>query len=179
MAEMEMEILQGTVGAVVYQNYDNGYSVLRLGCDNGQTVTVVGTIPLPTVGERLMVTGKWSNLSEPEYKKVFEYYKGLIRFRKAHGALRMKTAEEVYSHISDVETGEKNVPAFHLWGNVNGEVSEAIFVVFNGENAEKEIALPVGKWSVRVFDETAGDEHLFFAEEKIKIPPLSAAVMVK
>jgi hypothetical protein len=32
---------------------------------------------------------------------------------------------------------------------------------------------------VRVFDETAGDEHLFFAEGVIKIPPLSAAVMVK
>lgn len=70
MAEMEMEILQGTVGAVVYQNYDNGYSVLRLGCDNGQTVTVVGTIPLPTVGERLMVTGKWSNHSS--YGRQFE-----------------------------------------------------------------------------------------------------------
>ena len=61
MAEMEMEILQGIIGAVVFQNYDNGYAVLRLNCENGQTVTVVGTIPLPSVGERLMVTGKWSN----------------------------------------------------------------------------------------------------------------------
>ena len=52
MTEMEMEILQGIVGAVVYQNYDNGYAVLRLNCESGQTVTVVGTIPLPSVGER-------------------------------------------------------------------------------------------------------------------------------
>lgn len=58
----EMEILQGTVAGVVFQNYDNGYSVLRLNC-GGQTVTVVGTIPLPVVGEQLMVTGKWSNHS--------------------------------------------------------------------------------------------------------------------
>ena len=58
--EQEMEILQGTVGAVVYQNYDNGYSVLRLNVPGNQTVTVVGTIPLPAGGERLMVTGKWS-----------------------------------------------------------------------------------------------------------------------
>ncbi|MBR2047082.1 MAG: ATP-dependent RecD-like DNA helicase [Oscillospiraceae bacterium] len=57
-----MEILQGTVAGVVFQNYDNGYSVLRLNC-GGQTVTVVGTIPLPVVGEQLMVTGKWSNHS--------------------------------------------------------------------------------------------------------------------
>ena len=67
---MDLEILQGTIGAVIYQNYDNGYSVLRLSCDDGQTVTVVGTIPLPAVGEKLMVTGKWS--SHQSYGKQFE-----------------------------------------------------------------------------------------------------------
>lgn len=61
MAEQELEILQGSIGAIVYQNYDNGYAVLRLHCGQKEAVTVVGTIPLPTVGERLMVTGKWSN----------------------------------------------------------------------------------------------------------------------
>lgn len=70
MAEAELEILQGIVNAVVFQNYDNGYAVLRLSCENGQIVTVVGTIPLPSVGERLMVTGKWSTHSS--YGKQFE-----------------------------------------------------------------------------------------------------------
>ena len=70
MYEQELEILQGTIGAVVYQNYDNGYSVLRLSLDNGQTATVVGTIPLPCMGERLMVTGKWATHSN--YGKQFE-----------------------------------------------------------------------------------------------------------
>ena len=70
MFEAELEILQGTINAVVYQNYDNGYSVLRLRLADGQTVTVVGTIPLPCVGERLMVTGKWSTHSS--YGKQFE-----------------------------------------------------------------------------------------------------------
>ena len=58
MMEQEMEILQGAVSAVVYQNYENGYAVLRLNVGGGQMVTVVGTIPLPAVGERLMVTGR-------------------------------------------------------------------------------------------------------------------------
>ena len=70
MTEMEMEILQGAIAAVVYQNYDNGYSVLRLRCQDGQTVTVVGTIPLPAVGERLMVTGRWS--THNSYGRQFE-----------------------------------------------------------------------------------------------------------
>ena len=68
--QQEMEILQGSVAAVVFQNFDNGYCVLRLRCQDGDTVTVVGTIPLPCIGERLMVTGKWSNHSS--YGKQFE-----------------------------------------------------------------------------------------------------------
>ena len=68
--QQELEIIQGTIGAVVYQNYDNGYAVLRVNVGGGQTVTVVGTIPLPAVGERLMVTGKWGTHSS--YGRQFE-----------------------------------------------------------------------------------------------------------
>ena len=67
---METEILQGTIEAVVFHNYDNGYCVLRLKCEDGQTITVVGTIPLPSVGEQLMVTGRWGN--HPSYGRQFE-----------------------------------------------------------------------------------------------------------
>ena len=70
MTEMELDILQGTVSAVVFQNYDNGYAVLRLKCDGAEPVTVVGTIPLPALGERLMVTGRWT--SHPSYGRQFE-----------------------------------------------------------------------------------------------------------
>ena len=70
MNDLEMEILQGAIAAVVYHNYDNGYAVLRLHCGDGQTVTVVGTIPMPAVGERLMVTGRWS--THQSYGKQFE-----------------------------------------------------------------------------------------------------------
>lgn len=68
--EQELEILQGTIAAVVYQNYDNGYAVLRLDCGGGQMVTVVGTIPMPACGEGLMVTGKWATHSN--YGRQFE-----------------------------------------------------------------------------------------------------------
>ncbi len=68
--EQELEIIQGTISAVVFQNYENGYAVLRLNVGGGQAVTVVGTIPLPAPGERLMVTGKWS--SHSSYGKQFE-----------------------------------------------------------------------------------------------------------
>lgn len=66
----EMEIVQGSVAAIIYQNYENGYCVLRLNLGAGQMVTVVGTIPMPAVGERLMVTGRWSN--HPNHGRQFE-----------------------------------------------------------------------------------------------------------
>ena len=66
----ELEILQGAISAVVYQNYENGYAVLRLNVGGGQQVTVVGTIPRPAVGERLMVTGRWG--THASYGRQFE-----------------------------------------------------------------------------------------------------------
>ena len=66
----ELEILQGAISAVVFQNYENGYAVLRLNIGGGQQVTVVGTIPRPAVGERLMVTGRWGN--HASYGRQFE-----------------------------------------------------------------------------------------------------------
>ena len=86
----ELEILQGAISAVVYQNYENGYAVLRLNVGGGQNVTVVGTIPLPAVGERLMVTGKWSNHSS--YGRQFE-----AEFLER---LLPQTAMEILSYLS-------------------------------------------------------------------------------
>ena len=65
-----MDIIQGTIGAVVFHNYENGYAILRISAVTGETVTVVGTIPMPVVGERLMVTGRWT--THPSYGRQFE-----------------------------------------------------------------------------------------------------------
>ena len=64
------ELLRGTVSAVVFQNSENGYTVLRLRCEDGEVVTVVGVIPMTAVGERLMITGRWG--SHPSHGRQFE-----------------------------------------------------------------------------------------------------------
>ena len=63
-------MIRGSVTAVVYQNEENGYAVLRFQTEGGETVTVVGTIPMTTVGERLVVAGRWSR--HPAYGRQFE-----------------------------------------------------------------------------------------------------------
>ena len=67
---MEQEILYGAVKTVVFQNPENGYTVLRLLTQDGETVTVVGTIPMTAVGERLSITGHWT--AHASYGKQFE-----------------------------------------------------------------------------------------------------------
>lgn len=67
---MEQEILYGAVSAVIFQNPENGYTVLRLRTQDGETVTVVGTIPMTAVGERLAVTGRWT--AHASYGRQFE-----------------------------------------------------------------------------------------------------------
>ena len=58
--EQESQMIQGTVLAVIYQNPENGYCVLKVRTEQGETVTVVGTIPMSVVGERLAIVGKWT-----------------------------------------------------------------------------------------------------------------------
>lgn len=63
-------MLYGTVAAIVFQNTENGYTVLRLRSQDGEMVTVVGAIPMTVVGERLSITGRWT--SHATYGRQFE-----------------------------------------------------------------------------------------------------------
>ena len=53
--------VEGTVERLVFQNQDNGYTVLQLLTDQGELVTVVGCIPCAGPGESMTVTGDWVN----------------------------------------------------------------------------------------------------------------------
>ena len=49
----------GTVHSLIFQNAENGYTVLRLLTEEGEVVTVVGCIPCAAPGEHLTVSGVW------------------------------------------------------------------------------------------------------------------------
>ena len=50
---------EGTVHSVIFQNAENGYTVLRLLTEEGEVITVVGCIPCVAPGEHLSVCGVW------------------------------------------------------------------------------------------------------------------------
>ena len=123
---------------------------------------------------------KWDTLDDKQYQDVYNYYKGLIAFRKEHAALRLTNAEDVKEHVKPVDGLDENVVAFQIDGGVNGEVSNGMFVIFNANNADVKIALPEGAWDVCINGETAGTEILeTVTEGKVTVPPISAMVFVK
>ena len=57
--------VEGTVQSVIFQNEENGYTVLSLLTEQGEVVTVVGCIPYAAPGEGMTVTGVW--ITHPLY----------------------------------------------------------------------------------------------------------------
>ena len=55
----ELVTWEGTVHSVIFQNAENGYTVLRLLTEEGEVITVVGCIPCAAPGEHLTVSGVW------------------------------------------------------------------------------------------------------------------------
>lgn len=73
MTGNEPTIIRGTIAAVLYQNEATGYTVVRFQTEAGESITVVGTIPLSMPGEQLVVTGHWENHSThgPQFRAEF------------------------------------------------------------------------------------------------------------
>ena len=69
----DTQMIRGTVAAVLYENEANGYTVVRFQTEAGESITVVGTIPLSMPGEKLVVTGRWESHSThgPQFRAEF------------------------------------------------------------------------------------------------------------
>jgi len=118
-------------------------------------------------------------LSDETYSTVYEYYKGLIAFRKAHPVLRLTDAVDVSNLVKEVKLGTSQTLAFDISGDFEGESADEIYVVFNAGEEAIEVSLPEGSWEIVVNDEKAGNESLETVEGTVSVNRLSAMVLVK
>ncbi|MBQ6539489.1 MAG: ATP-dependent RecD-like DNA helicase, partial [Oscillospiraceae bacterium] len=82
--------IKGVVAGIVFRNSDNGYTVMRLENDEGETVTAVGCIPGAAEGDRLELTGEW--MTHPSYG---------LQFRSSSFVhLLPKTVGEIYAYLA-------------------------------------------------------------------------------
>lgn len=59
MAAKDLIEICGTVDDVIYYNDENGYTVLRLETDSGDSVVATGCLPFAASGEKMILTGTW------------------------------------------------------------------------------------------------------------------------
>ncbi|MGN0343119.1 MAG: type I pullulanase [Roseburia sp.] len=124
---------------------------------------------------------KWDSLDDESYMAVYNYYKGLIQFRKAHGALRLTTADEVKEYITAIKGLDENVVAMDIMAeDIDTEVADEIFVIFNPNETETTVELPEGEWQVCIEGETAGTEVIrTITDGAATVSPISAMVLVR
>ena len=110
MAEIPMQKLLGTVEHVVYASEETGYTVLEL--DNeGEMVTVVGTLPSVAPGEELILTGRFTvhatygqQFKAELCERTLPATAGAIRKYLASGAIKgigPKTAIRIVDRFGD------------------------------------------------------------------------------
>lgn len=110
---------------------------------------------------------KYEELSKN--REVFNYYKGLIAFRKAHEGLRLGTAKEVAEKLTFLDADIPDVVVFRI--NMD---SEEIFVAYNAGKSAVTIELPEGAaWNVCIEDDKAGTNILSRATSQVTIPEIS------
>ena len=112
-----------------------------------------------------------------EYMDLYNYYKGVIAFRKAHEGLRFATAEEVREHVHFIDDLPKNVVAF----TVKTE-EETIFVVYNSNREAVKVMLPESaNWEICIDNDKASVEALRTLTEKdgsVEVQPVACLVAV-
>lgn len=120
---------------------------------------------------------KWAD--KADVMDTYEYYKGLIAFRKAHPALRMAVTADIQGNLTFMSGLDANVVGYTIANNANGDTAEKITVIFNGNENAVDVALPAGTWEICVNDRTAGTASVGTAEGTVSVAGISAMVLVQ
>lgn len=120
---------------------------------------------------------KWDN--KTNVLDTYEYYKGLIAFRKAHAALRMTTATDIQNSLTFMSGLDANVVAYTIEGSANNDTAEKIAVILNANENPVDIKLPTGAWDICVNGTTAGTASIGMAEGTVTVDGISAMVLVQ
>lgn len=114
---------------------------------------------------------KWER--KHTYRKVFDYYKGLIEFRKNHSGLRMTENSEIAESIRFFDRLPSRMIGFSI--SSDDKLSEMI-VFMNPEPYEAEL-FAFGEYDVYIDGERAGNTPLYTVNGSYKIAPISCMVL--
>ncbi|HTI59930.1 type I pullulanase [Mucilaginibacter sp.] len=118
----------------------------------------------------------WGRKSK--YKDVFNYYKALIALRKHHPAFRMPLAKMIREHLKFMETGDRNMIAYQISDNANGDTWKNILVIFNGSLSDRQINIPEGRWRLVIDGKTINEKSMkAIGGGQVTVPATSACLL--
>ena len=117
----------------------------------------------------------------------YDYYRELIKLRKAHPAFRMTTAQDVARHLVFDKVKDSNVISYSLKDNANGDSAKEIKLVFNGNETPVTVTVPRGNWRVIARDGVlkadgltdAGGNPEIIRAGKVTVPATSALILMR
>ena len=114
-----------------------------------------------------------------DFSELRDYYKGLIRMRKAHKAFRLDSIDQIHQAVSLIDDVPDNVVAYTI-----RMPDEEIFIVFNANRNKISIEFPDAGdensiWHVIVDAKRAGDKSLYTLKNQAIIPEVSCLIAVK
>lgn len=119
---------------------------------------------------------KWDSLSEERTYEVYEYYKGMIAFRKAHSSFRrMETRKDNYNFIPKLGEG---IIAYTLVPDENDTASD-IMVIHNASRNPVTVDISEGEWTVYVEGRRAGTQPLRTVSSTITVEALTSTILLK
>ncbi|MHB8128269.1 MAG: type I pullulanase [Mobilitalea sp.] len=117
---------------------------------------------------------KWDMRTNNE--EVYNYYKGMISFRKANRAFRLTRAADIREKLRFLGWSGPNVVTYILKYSEQGEIC----VIYNANPYAKHIGIPEGEWKVYVKGNQAGTEVLeVITGGEVIVDAISAMILVK
>lgn len=125
---------------------------------------------------------QWDN--KTDYEEIFNYYKGLIAFRKKHPSLRLSDTKDIAANLVFEENAPTGVVAYSITGKPNGETADGIYVIHNANKEAVKMRIPTGVWNVYVNGEQAGIEAIDTIKgdskgTEVSVDPISTLVLVQ
>lgn len=120
---------------------------------------------------------KWDALEDENTRMVYEYYKGLIAFRKSQESLRMENVG--LDQIEFYEQEEREGAVVYEIAPKQTGASGNIFVIYNPFREDIPVTLPEGSWDVYVKGQKAGTEVLETVSGEVSVEAISCMVLVK
>lgn len=110
----------------------------------------------------------------------FNYYRELIKLRKAHPAFRMTTAGEIARNIVFDKITSPNVISYSIKNNANGDEWKEIKLVFNGSDSPFVAKIPKGDWTVVARDGQLKADGLGTSKGgTVVVEPTSALILAR